>query len=60
MALGVPAAIAARRLLYGVSLANPFAVVAAVSVLGLAAGLAACLPARRACAVDPATALRAE
>jgi predicted permease len=60
LAAAMPAAIAARRLLYGVSLANPAAVVAAVSLLGLAASLAAYLPAKRACAVDPTTALRAD
>jgi hypothetical protein len=60
LAAAMPAAIAARKLLYGVSLANPLAVVSAVLLLGFAAGLAACLPARRACTVDPTTALRAE
>ena len=60
LAAAVPAAIAARKLLFGVSLANPFAVLAAVALLALAAGLAAYLPARRACSLDPTTALRVE
>jgi putative ABC transport system permease protein len=48
------------NLLYGVDTAEPRAYLVAVVILGMAVGLAAALPARRACRVDPLQALRAE
>jgi predicted permease len=56
----VAAIISARSLFYGVSLANPIAVVAAAALLIAAAGVASFLPARRAAALDPTKALRYE
>ncbi len=56
----VAAIISARSLFYGVSLANPIAVVAAAALLVSAAGVASFLPARRAAALDPTKALRYE
>ncbi|HEX3663356.1 MAG TPA: ABC transporter permease [Acidobacteriaceae bacterium] len=64
LALGVPAAIGAGILmasqLYGVSPWDPRVLLAVAGVLGLAALVAALLPARRAAGVDPIQALRME
>ncbi|MES1259169.1 MAG: FtsX-like permease family protein, partial [Gemmatimonadota bacterium] len=62
--VGIPAALLASRLmkpfLFGVSPTDPFALGAAVVLLGSAALLATFRPARRAAEVDPVIALRAE
>jgi predicted permease len=64
LAIGVPAAIAAGRLLeaqlFGVSPADPAILAGASVFLALAAVLAALLPARRAASLDPVKALRVE
>jgi putative ABC transport system permease protein len=49
-----------RGLLVGISPHDPFTYVVVVAVLGLAAGLACLLPARRAARVEPMAALRVE
>jgi predicted permease len=49
-----------KSLLFGVSLMDPFTYVSVLTVLLVSAGLASYLPARRAAAVDPVEALRAE
>jgi hypothetical protein len=63
-AIGVPAAICAtyfvRSMLYGVGLADPFAIAFAAALLAGVAALAGFLPARRASRVDPMVALRYE
>ena len=60
----VPIAVAGgyslRAFLFGVAPVDPAALAAACAVLALAALLAACIPARRAAAVDPLVALRRE
>jgi predicted permease len=64
VAIGIPGAIAATRLLkgmlFGVEPMDPVTLVAAALAMFAAAGLAAYLPARRASRVDPMTALRCE
>jgi putative ABC transport system permease protein len=63
-AIGVAASVLAARflasLLFGVGTFDPVALVGAPLVLGIAAWLAAYLPARRASRVDPVTALRTD
>jgi ABC-type antimicrobial peptide transport system permease subunit len=63
-ALGVPASLAAgyaiRTELFGVSPADPTALVVAVAVMGFVTVAAAYLPARRAAHIDPNIALRCE
>jgi predicted permease len=49
-----------RSLVYGVSVGDPIAFVAAAAVLGLTAAIACYVPARRAGRVDPLTSLRRE
>ena len=58
--LGIVAARALARTLYGVSAAEPLVYVAAAAVLVVAASLASYGPARRASSIDPMIALRAE
>ena len=62
LAIGIPAAIAAGRLmtsqLYGVKPWDPAMLALAVLILGLAALLASAIPARRAAGVEPMVALR--
>jgi len=62
LVLGIPAAIGAGYLiaeqLYGVRPWNPAMLAAATAMLGLAAFLAAVIPARRAAGLDPVDALR--
>jgi predicted permease len=64
LAIGIPAAIAAGRgiadQLYGVKPYDPAMLAIATVMLGLAAFLAAVIPARRAAGVNPTQALRAE
>ena len=63
-AIGVAASLVAARalagLLFGVGMLDPVALIGAPVVLGLAAWLAAYLPARRASHADPLAALRSE
>jgi len=58
--LGIVAARALARTLYGVSAAEPLVYVAAAAVLVVAASFASYGPARRASSIDPMIALRAE
>jgi ABC-type antimicrobial peptide transport system permease subunit len=62
--IGVPAAVAAARLLestlFGVSTADPLVLGGGVVILGMAAAVAALLPARRAATMDPVRALRVD
>jgi len=64
LAVGVPAALAAGRLLagqvYGVKTWDPVILGVAAAVLGICAAIAAVIPAFRASAVDPVTALRVD
>lgn len=64
LALGIPAALGAGRLiseqLFGVDPENPEMLAIATLLLGLAAFLAAIIPARRAATLDPMLALRNE
>ncbi|HEX7962291.1 MAG TPA: FtsX-like permease family protein [Terriglobales bacterium] len=64
LAIGIPAAIAAARLmthqLYGVKPWDPIMLALAALILSLAALLASALPARRAAGVEPMVALRTE
>jgi ABC-type antimicrobial peptide transport system permease subunit len=64
VALGVVAAAGLtqlmKSLLFGISPIDPLTYVAVVAVLGGVAVVASCLPARRAAAVNPVEALRAE
>jgi putative ABC transport system permease protein len=64
LALGIPAAIGAGKLmtnqLFGVQPWNPVMLTFATALLGLAALLASMIPAWRAAAVEPMTALRTE
>ena len=64
LALGLPLAIAAGRLisgqLYGVTFWDPLALAVAVTLLGACAFVAAVIPAARAAAISPMTALRTE
>ena len=64
LAIGIPAGIATLRLvssrLFGVAAADPLTIVSVAVVLVAIAELAIFAPARRAAAVDPALALRAE
>jgi predicted permease len=64
IAIGLPASAGLMRLLksllFGISPLDPLAFAAAAFVLVIAAGLASFLPARRAAAVDPVEALKAE
>jgi predicted permease len=64
MAIGVPAAVAATRLissqLFGVKGADPFTIFSAGMILLAVAALASYLPARKATKVDPLLALRHE
>ena len=50
----------ARKILFGVTPTDPLVFATAAAVLGVAALLAAWLPARRAARVDPLIALRVE
>jgi ABC-type antimicrobial peptide transport system permease subunit len=63
-AIGVAAAVLATRfvatLLFGVGTFDPVALIGAPLVLGVAAWLAAYLPARRASRMDPLVALRTD
>ncbi len=60
VALALPLAVLVRQFLYGLSPVDPAAFGGAVAVFGAVAVLASWLPARRAAAVDPVVALRAE
>ena len=64
LALGIPAAIGAGHLmasyLFGVRPWDPLMLLGATLLLGLAALVAAAIPARRAASVEPMQALRAE
>jgi putative ABC transport system permease protein len=64
LVIGIPAAIEAGRAmsdeLYAVKPYDPAVLALATLLLGLAALLAALIPARRAASVDPTRALRAE
>ena len=64
LGIGVLAALAATRLmtrmLFGVSATDPFTFVSIVVLLGAIAFVASWVPARRAVATDPTTALRSD
>jgi predicted permease len=62
--IGIPAALFAGHfmasLLYGVSGSDPLALVGAVMLLAICAGVAGFIPARRAASIDPIQALRSD
>jgi ABC-type antimicrobial peptide transport system permease subunit len=62
VAIGVPAALAATRLLgkllYGVRPADPLTFIGVTALIAAVTWISASLPARRATRVDPATVLR--
>ncbi|MEP6534371.1 MAG: ABC transporter permease [Bryobacteraceae bacterium] len=64
LALGVPAALAAGRMLqsylFGLNPGDPLTLLVAAAVLSSVVAIAGFLPARRAAAIDPMTALRME
>ena len=64
MAVGIPAALAASRLIsgmiYGVAGKDPRTILLSCSLLAAVAALAAHFPARRASRIDPMAALRSE
>ena len=64
LAIGIPAAIGAGYLiasqLFGITPWNPLLLAGATVLLGLAALVAAAIPARRAASIDPMQALRSE
>ena len=64
LGIGIPAAIGVGYLmasqLFGVAPRNPLLLAAATVLLGLAALVAALIPARRAATIDPMQALRSE
>jgi predicted permease len=64
IAIGLPLAIltarVARGMLFGVAPGDAASYAFAIAVLAIAAGIATCLPARRAAKIDPMTALRSE
>jgi len=64
LAIGIPVAVVCVRFvtsqLYEITSANPAVVAGAAAILGVAAGIAGIIPARRAASIDPVQALRSE